>query len=318
MKARSVLAVAACVASVSAVFAAPANAGLTTFCEGEAGAVTVPGDLRVAATKSCVLDGTIVTGTVTVEPGANLVITGGAFNGAVVVQDDAFFDAQGTELKSTLTLVDGYGFFLSGTKSGAVRVTVDTHPDRGTYAYLNGATVDGDFSSAVGEVYAEGAKLNGNVSGTNVAYVDLLNTVVAKNLSVSGAKLGAVFCAGEVYGNGSYTGNKGTLQLGGSGPVVDCEQASYWGGNLTVSDNTAGVNVSNNIVRGNLAGTGNDPAPVGEGNRVRGTTSGQFVDLTPAPAGRGVAEQGARSESKVDGRRAEARAEAKAAGPADL
>ncbi|MBP2319894.1 hypothetical protein JOF56_000279 [Kibdelosporangium banguiense] len=317
MKARSVLAVAAVVASASVAVAMPASAGLTTYCEGEAGAVNVPGDLRVAAAKSCVLDGTTVSGTVTVEAGANLVITGGAFTGAVTVLDDGFFDAKGTQLKSTLTATDGYGFFLSGTTSGAIRVTSSQHPERGTYAYLSGATVNGDLTSGVGEVFAQDSKLNGNVSGTGVSYVDLVNSVVDKNLSVSGAALGSVFCASEVYGNATYTGNQGSLQLGGNGPVVGCDQASYWNGNLTVSGNHADVQVSNNIVRGNLGGVDNDPAPTGTNNRVRGTTSGQFVNLA-APAAARSAAGGAHDRADVDSRRSEAKAEAKAAGPAAL
>jgi hypothetical protein len=279
--------------------------------------VNVPGDLRVAAAKSCVLDGTTVSGTVTVEAGANLVITGGAFTGAVTVLDDGFFDANGTELKSTLTATDGYGFFLSGTKSGAIRVQSSQHPERGTYAYLNAVTVNGDVNSSVGEVFAQDSTLNGSVSGTGVAYVDLVNSVVANNLSVSGAELGSVFCAGEIYGDATYTNNQGVLQIGGSGPVVGCDQASYWDGNLTVSGNHADVQVSNNIIRGNLSGVDNDPAPTGTNNRVRGTTSGQFVNLAAPAAARSAATDG-HDRADVDSRRTEAKAEAKAAGPADL
>jgi hypothetical protein len=317
MKARSALTVAVVVASATVAVAMPASAGLTTYCEGEAGAVNVPGDLRVASTKSCVLDGTTVSGTVTVEAGANLVITGGAFTGNVTVLDDGFFDAKGTELKGSLTATDGYGFFLSGTKSGAIRVQSSQHPERGTYAYLNAATVNGDLTSGVGEVFAQDSTLNGSVSGTGVAYVDLVNSVVGNNLSVTGAALGSVFCASEVYGDATYTNNEGVLQLGGSGPVVGCDQASYWDGNLTVSGNHSDTQVSNNIIRGNLSGVDNDPAPTGTNNRVRGTTSGQFVNLA-APAAARSAAGGAHDRADVDSRRAEAKAEAEAAGPAAL
>jgi hypothetical protein len=322
MRARSILALAACVAGTTLGIALPANAGLTTFCEGEAGAVTVPGDLRVAATKSCVLSGTVVTGTVTVEPGANLVITNGSFQREVFVQDDGYLDAQGTTFGSTITATDGYGFFLAGTTSGAVKVAADKHPDRGTYAYLNGSTVNGDLTSTVGEVFADSSTVNGAVSGTNVAYVDLVNSVVNKDLSVSGARLGGVFCAGEVYGNASYTGNTGALQIGADGPIVGCDQASFFNGNLTVSGNTGTATVSNTIIRGNLAGTDNNPAPTGVNNRVRGTTSGQFVNLAPsAAAARGMAaqeQQQAPSQDKTAARKADALAAAHAAGPAAL
>nr|CEL21446.1 hypothetical protein [Kibdelosporangium sp. MJ126-NF4] len=313
------LAVAAVVASASLAVALPASAGLTTYCEGEAAAVNVPGDLRVGATKSCVLTDVTVTGTVTVEAGASLVVTGGTVNGNVAVLDDGFFDAQGTTLKGSLTSTDGFGFYLAGgSKVGAVKVAADKFPDRGTYAYFNGATVDGDLTSAVGEVYAESVTFNGKVTGTGVTYVDLVNSVVAKDIAVTGAKLGAVACASEFYGNASYTNNSRAVQIGANGPVVGCEQASYWAGDLTVSGNKADVHVSNNIVRGNLSGVDNDPAPTGANNRVRGTTSGQFVNLAPEAASRATAAVGHERSADVDSRRGVAKAAAHAAGPADL
>lgn len=320
MRARSVLAVAAVVASASVAVALPASAGLTTYCEGEAGAVTVPGDLRVAATKSCVLTDVNVTGTVTVEAGASLVVNGGTFNGNVSVLDDGYFDAKGTTLNGSLTSTDGWGFFLSGgTKVGAVRVVADKVPDRATAAYFNGAKVNGDLTASVGEVFLQAVNVTGNISGTNVSYVDLMDSVADKNVTVTGAKQGSVVCASEVYGNGSFTNNSTAVQIGANGPVVGCEQASYWGGDLTVSGNKAAVAVSNNIVRGNLAGVDNDPAPTGSNNRVRGTVSGQFENLAPEAAGRGSAAVDTHERSAdVESRKAAAVAAAKAHGPADL
>lgn len=321
MKARSVLAVAACVAGTTLGIVTPASAGLTTFCEGDAGAVTVPGDLRVAATKSCVLDGTIVTGTVTVEPDANLVITGGAFQREVFVQDDGFLDAQGTTFGSTVTVTDGYGFFLADTKSGSVKVLPDKHPERPTYSFLSRANVNGDFSSTVGEVYADSSTFSGSLSGSNVSYVDLLNSVVNKDFSVSGAPLGSVFCANEVYGNSSYSGNPGTLQIGADGPIAGCAQASFFFGNVDVSNNTGNTVLSNTIIRGNLSGDGNNPAPTGSNNRVRGTTSGQFVNLAPQAAPNARARAMATQQNPADkmgARKADAIAAAQAAGPAAL
>jgi hypothetical protein len=323
MKARSVLTVALAVAGTTLGVVTPASAGLTTFCEGDAGAVTVPGDLRVAATKSCVLDGTTVTGTVTVEPGANLVVTNGNFQKEVVLQDDSYFDARGTTFGSTVTATDAYGFFLAGTRSGTVKVAPNAHPDRATYSYFNGATVNGDIATTKAEVYAESTNVSGNVTGTGVSYLDIVNSVVSKDFSVSGAPLGSVFCANEVYGNASYTGNPGTLQVGSDGPIAACAQASFFNGNVTIANNTGGVTLGNTIIRGNLDGTGNDPAPTGSGNRVRGTTGGQFVNLAPALAARGVAAKSAAPQqrdgaSKLEERKAQAVAAADAHGPADL
>ncbi|RZQ59693.1 hypothetical protein [Amycolatopsis suaedae] len=292
---------------------APASAGLTTYCEGSAGAVTVPGDLVVAAGKSCTLDGTKVTGGVTVQAGANLVITGGEFSGGVTVGADGFFDAQNTKIAGDVVLNDAYGSFLSGAPiGGSVKVSPAAGSERVTYTFVQGVNVKGGVSSTTGEFYAENSTVDQSVTGTGVKYLDLSGVVVGKDLTVSGAAQGSVFCAGEVYGNASFTGNAGTLQLGADGPVLGCTQASYWGGNLTVSDNNADVRVSNNIVRGNLAGTGNSPAPTGENNRVRGTVSGQFENLQASASAMAArsADRSSSAEAKLEQRRAEARAEA--------
>ncbi|GAB2788057.1 hypothetical protein [Amycolatopsis magusensis] len=303
--------------------ATPASAGFVTFCEGSGGAVTVPGELRVATGKSCVLDGTRVTGSVTVEPGANLVVTGGTFDGGVAVQDDGFFDAQATKIAGDLVLTDAYGTFVSGGPVGGnVKVSAAAHPERSTYAFLSGAEVAGDVTSTVGEVYAENSEFAKSVTGTGVSYLDLTNSVIGANLSVTGATLGSVFCGGEVYGNATYTGNSHTLQIGADGPVIACAQASYWGGNVTISDNTADVRVSNNIIRGNLAGTGNAPAPTGADNRVRGTVSGQFENLSASASGfaarSAAVSPEAEAQAKVDQRRSAAENAAAVAGPAQL
>jgi hypothetical protein len=315
-------------ASLGFVLAAPtAAADLVTSCVGTAGAVTVPGDLRVPADKSCVLDGTTVTGNVTVAPGANLVITGGDFQGNVQVRDDAYFDALGTSIAGNVNLTDAYGVFLADLDTdGAVRVNAKNHPERPAYAYLSNVNVGTAVNANSGEVFAENSSVAGSVTGTDVSYLDLVNVVVDRNVAVTNSELGSVFCGGEVYGDASYTGNAGPLQIGADGPVVECTQASYWGGNVTVSDNTGGVTVGNNIIRGNLAGTGNTPAPTGSENRVRGEISGQFAELSPTAESQvqmrtfsaQSVDRSAVLDSKTEQRREAARAEGAQAGQAKL
>ena len=85
------------------------------------------------------------------------------------------------------------------------------------------------------------------------------------------------------------------------------------------------MSVNGNIIRGDLTGTGNDPAPTGDGNRVRGTVGGQFADMGAAPQMQARArvlavksERGADAQGQVEQRRTAAVAEATAAGPAQL
>lgn len=303
--------------------APPASAGLTTNCVGTAGAVTVPGDLLVPEGESCVLDGTRVTGAVTVSDGANLIITGGVFENGVTVLDDAFFDAYATDIGGGVTLTDAYGAYLADLATGGgLRVDAPEHPGRSTYAYLSGTTVSGDVSSRAGELYAEHSRLLSGITGVNVSYVDLYDVVVEGDLAVRKARAGSIFCGGEVYGDAHYSGNSGTLQVGADGPVASCDETSYWDGDVRIADNSAHVRVSDNIIRGDLSGTGNDPAPEGSGNRVRGEVSGQFADLGE-PAAQTMARSaqvrhGAQLTEHAENRRSGARAAAVAAGPAEL
>lgn len=69
--------------------ALPAQADLFTGCVGTGGAVTVPGDLVVPSSKSCILDGTTVEGRVTVQSGTDLIATDATVKGAVSVREMA-------------------------------------------------------------------------------------------------------------------------------------------------------------------------------------------------------------------------------------
>ncbi|SFB58537.1 hypothetical protein SAMN05216266_12249 [Amycolatopsis marina] len=305
--------------------APPASAGLTTHCAGTAGAVTVPGDLLVPEGKSCVLDGTTVTGVVTVAEGANLIITGGAFEQGVTVLDDGFFDAELTGIGGGVRMIDAYGTYLADlTTGGGLRVEAPEHPERATYAYLSGATVGGDVSSRAGELYAEHSILRSGLSGAEVSYVDLYDVVLEGDLAVRDAQLGSVVCGSEVYGDAHFTDNSGTVQVGADGPVASCAAAGYWDGDVRIADNTAHVRVSGNIIRGDLSGTGNAPAPEVSGNRVRGEASGQFDTSSAARAEAmadnraGQADRGAALAEQTRDRRSAAQAVAVAAGPVEL
>ena len=108
------------VTAASVVLLAPAaNADLVTYCVGDGGAVTVPGDLFVPPGESCSLDGTTVNGNVRVADGANLVVTGGRFNRDVQVASDGYFDATSTTVTGQVVLASGgFGVFVRDTTTG--------------------------------------------------------------------------------------------------------------------------------------------------------------------------------------------------------
>ncbi|MBM7784458.1 hypothetical protein [Tenggerimyces flavus] len=303
--------------------AGSAQAGLVTFCDGEGGPVTVPNDLVVAAGKACTLDRTVVQGNVTVRAGADLIVVGGRFEGTVTLAEGAYFDATETTITGNVSGKNAYGSYLDSSEvTGAVLARGDAANANENFTYAVSSTINKQVDAqAKGELLLDGSHVLGLVKGQGTRYTDVYNSVLEKTLTVSGNAEGSVLCESEVYGDSSWSGNSGHLQLGADGPTVECTGASFFNKNVDISTNTASVELSNVIIRGNLSGDGNDPAPTGANNRVRGTTTGQFVDLLPpAPSGARLAPVDHADElgAKAAERRAAAKAEADAAGPAKL
>ncbi len=127
----------------------------------------------------------------------------------------------------------------------------------------------------------ESSQVQGPVYSRNGEYTDVLDSVLGAGLTVRSNLFGSVVCESEVYGDSLFRDNTGTLQIGGAGAVGPCDGASYWGGTVTFTNNRAadtGFDISNNIVAGDLLGSGNDPLPTGSGNRVRGQITLEFAD----------------------------------------
>ncbi|WP_327365942.1 hypothetical protein [Streptomyces sp. NBC_01217] len=317
MKILTFIATASLVASGSLVaLSGSAQAALYTTCVGDGGAVTVSNDLVVPAGKSCTLTGTRVKGTVTVEAGADLVAAGATFNGAVTVEENAYLDLTDTTVKGALTTHSAFGAHLDKSNLKAVDATEG-------FVYMVDSTLGGNVSTEAGELYVSGSTLSGSLTGDGNQYSDVYDSTVKGALTVNGNTLGSVFCAGEVYGAAKYAGNADALQLGGEGLLGSCAGASYFGGNLVVTDNTATAVLDNTIVRGGLTATGNDPAlVVGELARIRGAVTGETA-AAGASSSRSAKEaapqdRGADLAEKAAARAAAARADAHGAGNSRL
>jgi len=304
-----------------AATALPASADLVTRCIGTGGAVTVPGDLVVPAGESCTLTGTTVEGKVRVNAGADLVVIDATFNGAVVVAPDAYFDATTSAVSGTVTS-RGFGIYLDRSTVGE-HVRGRAAADASSFTYLYNSSVAGQVDARSGELLVDSSQVMGPVRGLGTVFVDIKNSTLSNTLVAKNNAEGATVCASEVDRNAQFTGNAG-VQIGEGDLLSSCtEGVNYFGANVEISNNSVGVSMSNNIVRGDLSGTGNDPAPVGENNRVRGTSTGQFADLEAAPQAmaRRMAVPADRAEdarATVEQRRAAAVEQATAAGPAQL
>ncbi len=305
--------------AIAATSAVPASADLVTRCIGTAGAVTVPGDLVVPAGQACTLTGTTVEGKVRVQAGADLVVMDVTLNDTVVVAPDAYFDATTSAVSGTVTS-RGFGLYLDrSTLGGDVRGRADAS----SFSYLYNSTIAGQVDARAGDLLIDSTQVEGQVRGLGTTFVDVINSTLFGAFTVKNNAEGTSVCASEVDGDTRLTGNIG-VQLGEGTLLGSCtDGVNYFGGSVHLSDTTGGVTVNGNIVRGDLMGSGNDPAPTGEGNRVRGTVGGQFADMGAAPQARArvmavQADRSADALAEVEQRRSAAVAEANAAGPAQL
>jgi hypothetical protein len=269
----TVVAAAAVVAVGSAIaIVVPASAALVTSCTGSASDVTVPNDLFVPAGESCELTNITINGNTTVRAGANLILNSSTLNGNLVVQPDGFVSALGTTVSGVTRLNTAFGAYSENTTFGG-NVVVN---DSGFFFSLGSRLTN--VTSTNGETFLQSARLRRNLTTTGDLLTDVYNSVVEGSVSVTAASLGSVVCTSEVDGNTSFdasgSGDGAVLQIGASAPLTGCG-FDVFGTNVSLTDNTSPSYVSDNVVRGDLTCTGNDPAPVVSNNRVRGQAAGQ-------------------------------------------
>jgi hypothetical protein len=266
------------VAATALLAAEPASAGLVTSCTGVASDVTVPNDLFVPAGQSCELTNVVINGNTAVRAGANLVLNDSTLNGALAVQADAFASMVHTTVTGTTRLNTAFGGYAESSTLANVTAT-----DSGFF-YSLGSSLN-NVTSTNGETFLESARLARNLSTTGDLFTDVFDSVVEGTVTVTNADLGSVVCVSEVDGDASFSasgaGSGSVLQIGGSAPQSGCG-VNVFGASVTLADNAGPSYLSDNVVRGDLVCTNNNPEPVVSGNRVRGQASGQCA--TPAAA----------------------------------
>ena len=319
---RSVLALST-IALASAGFAlgaGSASAALTTYCSGDASDVTVPGDLVVAEGESCVLDGVTVDGTTQVASGADLVVEDSTFHGDLEVAPDGYVDATTSTLDGNLTSTAGYGVYLDDSSVGGA-YRGEAGADAEPFLYSYDTSFAGTVDVAQGLVHLETAEIDGDVTTDGTAYTDIVDSTLAGALSVTGTPEGTAICESEIDGAATFRGND-QVQLGHGMDLISCSGVNYFGADVLIEDNTGAVDVTGNIIRGDLRGEGNDPAPTGSDNRVRGEAGGQFTELEPAEQTLSARSAPADHADELNDRRSDRRSAAEdaaeLAGPAQL
>lgn len=298
-----------------------AQANLITHCVGVAGAVTVPGDLVIPAGESCSLSGTTINGNVRVAADASLVGEEITVNGNVTGQAEAYLDLTDSEVSGNVINRGAYGVYLDRSDANAYTSTANVNPETFLASYQS--TFSGRIAVSGGSFLLESSEVNRFVEVDEAYYADVLDSVVGGALTVTGAEYGSMVCGSEIDGAGEFGDNGHGVQLGVGGALGICEQAaSVWGGDVTVSGTAGLAQVSQNIIRGNLDGAGNDSVSASD-NRVRGQIQGQFAEQTQPRSLRLEADaQAQTARGDIEELRAErlgtAEEQAELAGPAGL
>jgi hypothetical protein len=291
--------------------AAPSQAQLTTFCDGTASGVTIPGDLVVRADASCELTDVVIQGNATVRAGANLLLTDTSVAGNLVVQANGFASVVDSSVVGTTRLNSAFGVYAEGSElTGAVTAA-------GPEFFYSLDTVHGaNVTSTDGETFIESGWVARNVTTTGDLLTDVYDTVVERSLSVTGAEWGSVVCGSEIDGAATFTGNSDLVQIG-AGTVSGCE-FNVFGDSVSVTGTSGDSFVTGNVIRGDLTCSGNDPATVASGNRVRGNEDCGSAAMTTFSRGAQIDADVRKAEvlEKIDERTDAGEQAAEDAGPA--
>ena len=309
----SALAAVALAGAGALVTASTATADEATRCIGTSGEVTVSGGLVVPAGRTCVLEGTTVEGRVQVNSGATLVVTDGTLDSRVQVDEEAYFDATGTTVGGNLVSNGAHGIYLDD-------VTIEGHfLGRGfeadsTFFYAHDSVIEGRIDAVAGEVYLEGADVGKFVNTEGTTYTDLVDSSVARALTVADSTYGAVVCGSQVEGSATFLGNNG-VQVGTGQVLTQCQEGNEFGADLTIDANAGRIDVSDNDIAGDLTGADNTRWPTGSDNTVDGERADQFwylragpPQVSPEDSARGDGE--VRTPEAIDSEREERREDA--------
>jgi hypothetical protein len=264
-------------ASLAAVglVAAPAQAQIL-LCTKLFQNTTIEGSVQVPDGEVCQLINVTVLGNASAGAGADLLME------RTVVQEvtaaaSAFVFADRSVLHGGVSLDQSFGLLAEDSIVFGVKVS-GGDPFNPTIFFSDGSNVIGNVSTSVGWTILQDGRVTGFVDTFQDQATDLFRMRVS-GLSIEQAADGTVVCNTNSHGITSVTGSQGFIQLGGPFSSLMCDGNRFLG-DLEVHDNSAvEIQISANLITGDLNCTGNTPAPVGNGNIILGTASGQCADL---------------------------------------
>lgn len=291
----------------------PAFAVGSIECIGELGAIDVNTDLVVPSGETCDLNGTEVTGNITVEADADLYAEDaflGQDGSQVTVARNGYLEVLTSFVEGDIRMQGSYGLYAERSVFDGM-----LQSRRTGFIYIYDSSVDGDVDVRRDtEFTAEFVDVDGRLLGQDVEYLDLYDSTVDGALWVEDASSGSYLCSTKLESNVRFKDNASIVHVGGEGAATRNCGGNIIEGSLQITDSSGDVVVTNNLVQGDLTCRYNDVAPVGSGNRVRGEMRGQCQDLAPAidtaTKSLGQAED-TKSLGQAEDRRGENRARAK-------
>lgn len=239
-------------------------------CTGaDSGPNGVNGDLVVPPGGSCQLSGGYtVTGNVTVADNASLVLDGVQIQGTLSVDTGGLVEMSGSTIGGSLVLHHAFG----ATVADSVIAGNVLAQDAGFYTAErvgHGGLVD----SVRGLTVIRSSTVSGYVSTESDERTDLRGSAVTGDVHIANPGLGAVLCGSEFDGEVTVAGGGGVVQVGPGTAYADCEPNRF-GFHLRLLNNAAEVQLGDNVIVREMTCLDNVSAPVGE-NHVYGGRLGQ-------------------------------------------
>lgn len=278
------------VASLVAIglVAAPAQAQVVE-CTGTLKNVVISGSVSVPDGEACQLINVMVVGGADVGSGADLLLETTVV-GAVKAASSAFvFGAAGSVIADGVTLNQAFGLqvvdsiifdgiWVNAVGTQSRPAPTDIAPPDPTLVFADHSNITGNVRSNNGWLAFQDGMVNGSVDTVGGRATDLFRMRIS-GATIDKATDGTVTCDTTSNGDFWVTGNGGFIQLGGPFPVRRCAGNNFVG-DLQVHDNNAeAIQISGNLITQDVDCTGNTPAPVGHGNIILGTASGQCANL---------------------------------------
>lgn len=262
---------------VVGLVAAPSQAQTVT-CSGSLSDQTITATVVVSAGDFCQLTDVVVDGRLDVFDSGILFLTGTRVIGPLTVGFFGYVEATDARVDGMTTLGDEAGLFASRTRFSRL---VDGQSSG--FIFSDDSTHWGGIRATGGDNVVRGGVVIGSIFTNGGIRTDLFDTAVFGPVTVSSSTYGSVLCHMGAALSVSVSGSGGDVHIGISETYGNCGFNLM--GSLAVNNNIgADIQITRNVIAGNLSCSGNDPAPHGSLNLVGGSSSGQCASLTPAPS----------------------------------